>query len=105
MKSTSFSTIKAQVPNFSYLDFNATTPPAEFLQTKVVEWLQHWGNPSSIHQAGRGPKTLLRESRAKIAKLIGAESLETIFTAGGSEANNLALKGVFEYAKNHHSPR
>ena len=100
-----FTTIKPLVADFSYLDFNATTPPAEFLQTKVLEWMHQWGNPSSIHQAGRGPKTLLRDSRAKIAKLIGSENLETIFTAGGSEANNLALKGVFEYARTHQNPR
>ncbi len=106
MRSASkFTTIKPKIENFSYLDFNATTPPAEFLQAKVGDWLAQWGNPSSIHQAGRGPKTLLRDSRTKISKFIGAESLETIFTAGGAEANNLAIKGVFEYAKNHQNPR
>ncbi len=96
-----FTTIKPKIENFSYLDFNATTPPAEFLQAKLGDWLAQWGNPSSIHQAGRGPKTLLRDSRSKIAKFIGAESLETVFTSGGAEANNLAIKGIFEYAKNH----
>ncbi len=100
-----FTTIKPKISQFSYLDFNATTPPAEFLQTKVGDWLQQWGNPSSIHQAGRGPKTLLRESRQKIAHFIGADSLEIIFTAGGSEANNLALRGSFEYAKAQANPR
>ncbi len=100
-----FNTIKPKIANFSYLDFNATTPPAEFLKTKVEDWLSLWGNPSSIHQAGRGPKTLLRESRSRIAKFIGAESLEVVFTSGGAEANNLAIKGVFEYAQSHQSPR
>jgi cysteine desulfurase len=100
-----FITIKPKISQFSYLDFNATTPPAEFLQTKVGDWLQQWGNPSSIHQVGRGPKTLLRESRQKIAQFIGADSLEIIFTAGGSEANNLALRGSFEYAKLHAQSR
>jgi cysteine desulfurase len=79
-----------------YLDHNATTPISDDVRTHLTEWVQHWGNPSSIHDSGRGPKALLRESRDKIAKLIGASSLELIFTAGGSEANNLAIKGVFE---------
>jgi cysteine desulfurase len=79
-----------------YLDHNATTPMAPFLADKVQEWLSAWGNPSSIHQAGRRPKALLREARTKVSQLLGVEPLELVFTSGGSEANNLALKGVFE---------
>jgi cysteine desulfurase len=79
-----------------YLDHNATTPISIDVQNHLTEWVQHWGNPSSIHDSGRGPKALLRESRDKIAKFIGANPLELIFTAGGSEANNLAIKGLFE---------
>jgi len=77
-----------------YLDHNATTPVHPELLAKVPEWLASWGNPSSIHAFGRGPKTILREARQKIADLVGVQPLELIFTAGGSEANNLALKGV-----------
>lgn len=58
------------------------------------DWLNEWGNPSSIHFAGRGPKALIREARQSMASLIGADSMEIIFTSGGSEANNLAIKGV-----------
>lgn len=83
-----------------YLDHNATTPISDDVRNKVPEWLEHWGNPSSIHGSGRGPKTLLREARETIAKFIGANALELIFTAGGSEANNLAVKGVFEAFQN-----
>jgi len=79
-----------------YLDHNATTPISPIVRDHVIEWLEQWGNPSSIHASGRGPKALLRESREAIAKFIGCSSLELIFTAGGSEANNLAVKGVFE---------
>ena len=79
-----------------YFDHNATSPISDEVRALVPSWLEHWGNPSSIHVAGRGPKTLLRESREKIAKLLGVNPLELIFTNGGSEANNLALKGVFE---------
>ncbi len=79
-----------------YLDHNATTPISNDVRNHLPQWVEVWGNPSSIHGSGRGPKALLRESRNKIAKFIGASPLELIFTAGGSEANNLAVKGVFE---------
>jgi cysteine desulfurase len=58
-------------------------------------WAQEWGNPSSIHQSGRGAKTLIREARNNFAKMINAQGLEVVFTGGGSESNNMALKGVF----------
>jgi cysteine desulfurase len=64
------------------------------IRAKLAEWLEAWGNPSSIHWAGRKPKALLREARSRIASLLGVEPLELIFTAGGSEANNLALKSL-----------
>lgn len=77
-----------------YFDHNATTPVDPEIRDKVAEWLESWGNPSSIHWAGRGPKALIREARQNIARLLGVEPLELIFTGGGSEANNLALKGL-----------
>jgi cysteine desulfurase len=80
-----------------YLDHNATAPLARKIAEQVPLWLENWGNPSSIHHSGRGPKAVLRETRRLLAQTIGADSaLELIFTSGGSEANNLALKGVFE---------
>lgn len=82
-----------------YLDSNATTPLSEKVQVRVPDWLQSWGNPSSIHWAGRGPKAILRDSRRQVADLLGCDSLEVVFTSGGSEANNLALKGVMEHAR------
>lgn len=88
-----------------YLDHNATTRPAPEVRAGVLEWMENWGNPSSIHQLGRGPKALMRWSRQQISKAIGADSLELVFTSSGSEANNLALKGAFFKAiksgKNH----
>jgi cysteine desulfurase len=77
-----------------YLDHNATTPLYPDLKSRVGDWLVEWGNPSSIHFAGRGPKALIREARHNLASLIGADQMEIIFTSGGSEANNLAIKGV-----------
>ncbi len=83
-----------------YLDHNATTPLSEDFKRDDFAFFKKvfaaWGNPSSIHQDGRGPKLVLRSSRKAIADFIQAEPLEIIFTSGGSEANNLALKGVFE---------
>lgn len=77
-----------------YLDHNATAPLYPGLKAKIPAWLEDWGNPSSIHWAGRGPKAILREARKNIAALIGCDALEVIFTSGGSESNNLALKGA-----------
>jgi cysteine desulfurase len=93
-----FSTLGAKTRGGSliYLDHNATTPVAASVCAMLPEWLEQWGNPSSIHQAGRGPKTLLRQARDQIALMLGTKPLELIFTSGGSEANNQAIKGVFE---------
>ncbi len=86
--------------NFVYLDCNATTPLSkeviEFAQSQISEF----GNPSSIHSFGRGPKTRLRDARTMVAKMIYADPLEIIFTSGGSESNNLALKGVSQPHRN-----
>ena len=76
-----------------YLDFNATTPVDSTLNKLWPIWVEMWGNPSSIHHHGRGPKKLLREARRGLALGLGVHPLELVFTSGGSEANNLALKG------------
>ncbi len=77
-----------------YLDHNATTPPDSHVLEKLSTWANDWGNPSSIHQAGRGPKTRIRESRDAVAKMIGTSALEVVFTTGGSESNNTAVRGA-----------
>ena len=82
-----------------YFDFNATTPVDSLVQEQLPSWLSLWGNPSSIHQHGRGPKKLLRDSRRSIAQALSCHPLEIIFTSGGSEANNLALKGCLRRLK------
>lgn len=78
-----------------YFDHNATTPVSKVVQDKVLSWISHYGNPSSIHAEGRAAKALLRDSRDIIAQFLNCHPLELIFTSGGSEANNLAIKGVF----------
>lgn len=78
-----------------YLDHNATTPLAPEVKKNLSRWAELFGNPSSIHWGGRGPKTAMRDARRALATMIGADPLEIVFTSGGSEANNLAIKGVF----------
>lgn len=82
-----------------YLDHNATTPVDGEVLARLSSWAMEWGNPSSIHVFGRGPKTRLREARDAVARALGCSSLEVVFTSGGSEANNLALKGAMSAAR------
>ena len=82
--------------NRIYLDYNATTPLAGLLKENVIQWLDLWGNPSSTHQTARQAKTLIWSAREKVAKFIGCHPLEVIFTSGGSESNNYAIKGLCE---------
>lgn len=83
----------------TYLDFNATTPLDLGLSLKLPEVLQIWGNPSSIHWAGQGTKTILREARKNLASALKVSPLELIFTSGGSEANNTVLQSFFELTR------
>lgn len=78
-----------------YLDHSATTPmDNEVLQEMLPFFTDKFGNPSSIHYFGREVKKALEEAREKIAKAIGAQPQEILFTSGGTEADNLAIKGV-----------
>jgi len=80
-----------------YFDNNATTKPDARVVQKVFEQAQEiFGNPSSLHYEGQQAKRLLEESRRIIAEEIGARPDEIVFTSGGTEANNLAIKGVAE---------
>ncbi len=78
----------------AYLDHNATSPlrPAAF--DAMVEALRSGGNPSSVHGAGRKARAIVDRARREVASLMGALPAETIFTSGGTEANNLALSGA-----------
>ncbi len=78
-----------------YLDHNATTPLApEALEAMTPYMLEHFGNPSSIHSAGRKARVALDEAREQVAALIHARPGEIVFTAGGTESDNLAIKGA-----------
>ena len=88
--------LRAMTQGNIYFDYNATTPVASEVQKAIPGWLKLWGNPSSIHWHGRGPKKLLRESRRDIANRLGCHPLELVFTSGGSESNNLAIQGCLK---------
>lgn len=78
-----------------YLDHAATTPMLpEALEAMVAE-LASTGNPSSLHNAGRRARRVIEESREQIAQTYGARPSEVIFTSGGTEADNLAIKGLY----------
>ncbi|MGC8930386.1 MAG: cysteine desulfurase NifS [Dictyoglomus sp.] len=78
-----------------YLDYAATTPLRKEVYEAMKPFLKEkFGNPSSIHHFGRETRTAIEEAREKIVKAIGAKSDEIIFTSGGTESNNMAIKGV-----------
>jgi cysteine desulfurase len=79
-----------------YLDFNASTPIAPEVAAAMRPLLEaHYGNPSSIHWAGRPAHAALDTARGQVATLLACAPEEIVFTSGGSEANNLAIKGAF----------
>lgn len=78
-----------------YLDHNATTPVDERVVEAMLPWLQTgFGNPSSVHSSGRQARAALDNAREQVAQLVSAYPGQVIFTSGGTEANNAALKGV-----------
>ena len=80
-----------------YLDHNATTPVAPEVVDAMLPYLrEHFGNPSSGHVYGRRAKAAVDAARAQVAALLGCEPDEVLFTSGGTESNNLALRGVAE---------
>jgi cysteine desulfurase len=78
-----------------YLDHAATTPMMPEAIAAMTEELARLGNPSSLHNAGRRARRVVEESREQIAEVFGARASEVIFTSGGTEADNLAVKGLF----------
>lgn len=80
---------------FIYLDHAATTPVhPNVLEAMMEVYKNEFGNPSSIHQAGRKAKTIIDEGREIIARAIGATPKEIIFTGGGTESDNMAIIGA-----------
>ncbi len=84
-----------------YLDYNATTPLApEVVQAMMPYLNEHFGNPSSSHWYGIQTKQAIEKARKSVAKLLHCQAEEIIFTSGGSESNNFAIKGYALANKN-----
>jgi cysteine desulfurase len=78
---------------YTYLDHNATSPLRPVAFDAMVEALNAGGNPSSIHKPGRAARARIDNARKQVAGLVGALPGEVVFTSGGTEANNMALRG------------
>ena len=78
-----------------YLDYAATTPThPDVLEAMFPFFTEAFGNPSSIHSYGQEARSAIEEARVKIARFIGARAEEIVFTCGGTESDNMAIKGV-----------
>jgi len=78
---------------YAYLDHNATSPLRPAALDAMVEALRAGGNPSSVHRPGRAARGRVESARRQVASLVGAVPAEVVFTSGGTEANNMALRG------------
>lgn len=78
-----------------YLDHAATTPVMPEAVDVLTDEMCRLGNPSSLHGAGRRARRVVEESRERLAEVLGARPSEVVFTSGGTEADNLAVKGLY----------
>lgn len=79
-----------------YLDYNATTPVApSAVEAMLPFYSEHFGLPGASHFRGRGAQEAIEDARERVATLIGAERQDIVFTSGGTESVNLAIKGIF----------
>ncbi|MBD8868942.1 cysteine desulfurase family protein [Nocardioides donggukensis] len=85
----------ARTPRRVYLDHAATTPMTAAAVEALTGQLTSTGNPSSLHASGRHARRVVEESRERIAQALGCRPGEVVFTSGGTEADNLALKGLY----------
>src|SRR5262245_38613755 len=80
-----------------YFDYNATTPPSpEVVEAVARITREPFGNASSVHYFGQQAKAVVDEARSAIAALVGADPSEIVFTSGGTEADNFAIRGAAE---------
>ena len=80
-----------------YLDHNATTPPSDAVVQRMVAVLRdEFGNPSSVHHFGQRAKAIIDGARSAVAALSGADPGDVVFTGGGTESDNLAIRGIAE---------
>src|SRR6185312_16396406 len=87
----------------AYFDNNANTPVLPAVRAAMEPALQgELGNPSSIHHRGQAAKAALEEARGEVAALVGAQPSEIVFTSGGTESDNLAIRGLLgAWAESH----
>src|SRR5207248_11587041 len=80
-----------------YFDYNATTPLAPGVADRMAAATRDlFGNPSSVHYFGQQAKAALDEARSAVAALVGGDPSEVVFTSGGTESDNFAIRGVAE---------
>jgi len=78
-----------------YLDHNATTPPAPEVVREMLDTLERaWANPSSGHEPGQAARRLLADARLRVARFLGCQPAEIVFTSGATEANHMAVLGA-----------
>ncbi|WP_330229230.1 cysteine desulfurase [Nocardia sp. NBC_00508] len=95
MKSAFSGPVNGAAPQTVYLDHAATTPMLPAAIEAMTAALRTTGNASSLHGSGRAARRVLEEARESIAADLGARPSEVIFTSGGTESDNLAIKGIF----------
>ncbi len=82
-----------------YLDWNATTPPLpEVIDAVAASSRRSWGNPSSVHAIGSAARRELEDARERVASLLGRPAFDVVFTSGGTESNNLAIRAHLDRA-------
>ncbi|MET7767754.1 cysteine desulfurase family protein [Nocardia sp. NPDC005366] len=104
MKSAFSGQVTSGAPKTVYLDHAATTPMLPAAVEAMTAAFSRPGNASSLHASGRAARRLLEEARESIAANLGARPSEVIFTSGGTESDNLAIKGIF-WARRDADPR
>src|SRR5712691_4216326 len=85
-----------------YLDHSATTPSDRRVVEAMLPYLtERFGNASSVHSFGQESRAAVDRARRQVAAFVGARANEIVFTSGGTEANNLAIRGLCEAAQSH----
>lgn len=89
-----------------YLDYSATSPVKKEVKEAILPYLENdFGNPSSLHSWGQTAKNAVEKSREQVAEFLGCASAEIVFTSGGTESDNLAIRGIIAYRVAHSVPK